>query len=117
MGAGQDQDAFRKALEAADFASNRGDFPLARTTTPFKTSIIYVREVIKKGDIYTNKIVSLGLEDHGGVYAENCNYWLTFTPNGKYHTYRRPQRDGANLHFPLPTCYLRTQAGLCYYLS
>ena len=26
MGAGQDQDAFRKALEAADFASNRGDF-------------------------------------------------------------------------------------------
>jgi len=47
--------------------------PLTRTTTLFKTSIIYVREVIKKGDIYTNKIVSLGLEDHGGVYAENCN--------------------------------------------
>jgi len=36
MGAGQDQDAFRKALEAADFASNRGNFAFGPNHHPIQ---------------------------------------------------------------------------------
>lgn len=65
-----DQDAFRKALEGADFASTRGDFAFGSNHHPIQD--IYVREVIKEGDVYTNRIVSVGLEDHGDVYAKDC---------------------------------------------
>ncbi len=65
-----DADAFRAALEAADFASTRGDFAFNTNHHPIQD--IYVREVIKEGDIYTNKIVGVALEDRGDAYAEQC---------------------------------------------
>ena len=65
-----DADAFRAALEAADFASTRGDFAFGPNHHPIQD--IYVREVIKEGDVFTNKIVSVGLSDHSDAYAADC---------------------------------------------
>lgn len=65
-----DQDAFRAALKAADFASVRGDFKFGDNHHPVQN--IYVREVIKEGDVYTNKIVATGLENHADAYAAEC---------------------------------------------
>ncbi|MFT6677087.1 MAG: branched-chain amino acid transport system substrate-binding protein [Sulfitobacter sp.] len=66
----KDQDAFRAALKQADFASVRGKFKFGNNQHPIQD--IYVREVIKEGDIYTNKIISTGLSDHQDVYAAEC---------------------------------------------
>jgi branched-chain amino acid transport system substrate-binding protein len=33
-----------------------------------------VREVIKEGDLYTNKIIGTALTDHGDVYAAECKF-------------------------------------------
>ncbi len=66
-----DMDAFRSALEAADFASTRGDFAFGPNHHPIQD--IYVREVIKEGDLYTNKIIGIGLEDHADAYAAECS--------------------------------------------
>ncbi|MCV2865874.1 ABC transporter substrate-binding protein [Defluviimonas sp. WL0075] len=66
-----DQDAFRAALESADFASTRGDFAFGPNHHPIQD--IYVREVVKEGDVYTNKVVGVALEDRGDAYAEACN--------------------------------------------
>jgi branched-chain amino acid transport system substrate-binding protein len=49
-----DADAFRAALKEADFASTRGDFEFNTNNHPIQD--IYVREVIKEGDVITNKI-------------------------------------------------------------
>lgn len=65
-----DADAFRTALEAADFKSTRGDFKFGPNHHPVQT--IYVREVIKEGDIYTNKLIGPVLENHSDVYAAEC---------------------------------------------
>jgi len=65
-----DADAFRAALKAADFASTRGDFKFAENNHPVQD--IFVREVIKEGDLLTNKIVSTGLEDHANAYVNDC---------------------------------------------
>ena len=65
-----DADAFREALRAADFESTRGDFKFAANQHPIQD--IYVREVIKEGDLLTNKIVSVGLEDHSNAYVDDC---------------------------------------------
>ncbi len=65
-----DTDAFRDALRAADFVSVRGDFSFDSNQHPIQD--IYVREVIKEGDILTNRIISIGLEDHSNVYAADC---------------------------------------------
>lgn len=65
-----DSDAFRTALEAADFKSTRGDFKFGPNHHPIQT--IYVREVIKEGDVYTNKLIGPVLENHGDVYAADC---------------------------------------------
>jgi len=65
-----DADAFRAALKEADFASTRGDFKFNTNNHPIQD--IYVREVIKEGDIYTNKIIGTALEDHGDAYASEC---------------------------------------------
>ena len=32
----------------------------------------YAREVIKEGDVFTNKIIGTALETHADAYAENC---------------------------------------------
>jgi branched-chain amino acid transport system substrate-binding protein len=66
----KDADAFRKALEAADFKSTRGDFKFAANHHPIQD--IYVREVIKEGDVYTNKIIGTALEDHSDAYVGEC---------------------------------------------
>jgi branched-chain amino acid transport system substrate-binding protein len=65
-----DAEAFRAALKAADFDSVRGDFSFAANNHPVQD--IYVREVIKEGDIFTNKIVGVALEDHSNVYVDEC---------------------------------------------
>ena len=65
-----DADAFRAALKAADFDSTRGDFAFNSNNHPIQT--IYAREVIKEGDVFTNKIIGTALENHGDVYAADC---------------------------------------------
>ena len=65
-----DADAFRAALKAADFASTRGDFKFDENHHPIQD--IYVREVIKEGDVLTNKIVSVGLADRSNAYVADC---------------------------------------------
>ncbi|SEQ26147.1 amino acid/amide ABC transporter substrate-binding protein, HAAT family [Thalassovita taeanensis] len=66
----KDADAFRAALEAADFASVRGDFKFGPNHHPIQD--IYVREVIKEGDVITNKIIGVALEDRADAYAAEC---------------------------------------------
>ena len=65
-----DADAFRDALRAAKFDSTRGDFAFGPNHHPVQT--IYAREVIKEGDVFTNKIIGTALETHADAYAENC---------------------------------------------
>lgn len=65
-----DADAFRAALREADFASTRGDFAFGPNHHPIQD--IYVREVVKDGDVITNRIVGVALEDRGDAYAEGC---------------------------------------------
>ena len=66
-----DVDAFRDALRAADFVSVRGDFSFDSNHHPIQD--IYVREVIREGDILTNRIISVGLEDHSNAYTADCS--------------------------------------------
>ncbi|OSQ47666.1 ABC transporter substrate-binding protein [Thalassospira alkalitolerans] len=66
----KDQDAFRDALRAADFNSVRGKFIFGANQHPIQD--IYVREVIKEGDVLTNKIVGTALIDHADAYASEC---------------------------------------------
>ncbi len=65
-----DADAFRDALRAADFASTRGSFAFAPNHHPIQD--IYVREVIKEGDVYTNKIIGTALTNHANAYIDDC---------------------------------------------
>lgn len=67
-----DADAFRAALAEADFDSVRGDFKFGPNQHPIQD--FYVREVIKEGDIYTNKIIAKSLSGHGDAYAAECSY-------------------------------------------
>ncbi len=66
-----DADAFRAALKAANFDSTRGDFAFGSNNHPIQN--IYAREVIKEGDVFTNKIIGVALENHADVYAAECN--------------------------------------------
>jgi len=66
-----DADAFRAALEAAEFDSTRGAFEFAANHHPVQN--IYVREVIKEGDVYTNKTIGLALENHANAYIDECS--------------------------------------------
>jgi len=65
-----DQDAFRAALEAAEFDSTRGRFSFAPNHHPIQN--IYIREVIQEGDIFTNRIVGVALENHANAYVDQC---------------------------------------------
>jgi len=65
-----DADAFRAALEAAEFDSVRGDFSFGPNHHPIQN--IYVREVIQEGDVFTNKIIATGLTAHSDAYAAEC---------------------------------------------
>jgi branched-chain amino acid transport system substrate-binding protein len=66
----KDADAFRSALKAAEFKSVRGDFRFGNNNHPIQD--IYVREVVKEGDVLTNKIIGVSLEDHQDAYAKEC---------------------------------------------
>ena len=65
-----DADAFRAALKEADFESVRGDFKFGNNNHPIQD--IYVREVVKEGDVITNKIIATAFEDHQDAYAAEC---------------------------------------------
>lgn len=66
-----DRDAFRSALEAAEFDSTRGEFEFASNHHPVQD--IYVREVVLEGDVYTNKTLGVAIENHSDAYAEQCS--------------------------------------------
>lgn len=66
----KDTDAFRAAIKEADFDSPRGKLKFGNNQHLIQK--IYVREVIKEGDIYTNKVVGVALEDHQDSYAAKC---------------------------------------------
>lgn len=65
-----DAEAFRAALKEADFASVRGDFEFGPNNHPIQD--IYVREVVREGDVLTNRIIGVALEDHADAYAVDC---------------------------------------------
>ncbi|MFT7027028.1 MAG: branched-chain amino acid transport system substrate-binding protein, partial [Paracoccaceae bacterium] len=66
-----DQDAFRKALKAADFDSVRGSFKFGPNHHPIQN--IYVREVVAGPEGKpTNKLVGIAIKDHQDVYAADC---------------------------------------------
>ncbi|MBN8187037.1 ABC transporter substrate-binding protein [Salipiger thiooxidans] len=66
-----DAEAFRAALKEAAFDSVRGDFSFDTNQHPIQD--IYIREVIKEGDVFTNKIVATALEDRSSAYVEECS--------------------------------------------
>ncbi len=66
----KDADAFRAALKAADFQSVRGKFEFNTNNHPIQD--IYVREVVKEGNVLTNKIIGTSLTDHADAYAKDC---------------------------------------------
>lgn len=66
----KDAGAFREALRAAEFDSVRGSFKFGSNHHPVQD--IYIREVIKEGDVFTNKIVATGLTGHSDAYAADC---------------------------------------------
>jgi len=65
-----DADAFRAALKEADFDSVRGKFSFGPSNHPIQD--LYVREVVKDGDVYTNRIVGTAMEDRGNPYEDAC---------------------------------------------
>ena len=67
----KDTEAFRKALKSANFKSVRGNFQFGKNNHPIHD--VYVREVIKEGDIFTNKIIDKVLSNHGDPYAKDCS--------------------------------------------
>ncbi|MBA3448170.1 MAG: ABC transporter substrate-binding protein [Pseudaminobacter sp.] len=66
----KDADAFRAALKAAEFETVRGNFKFNTNNHPIQN--FYVREVIKEGDVLTNKIVGTSFENHQDAYAKDC---------------------------------------------
>ncbi|KZY05421.1 MULTISPECIES: ABC transporter substrate-binding protein [unclassified Sulfitobacter] len=65
-----DADAFRAALKEADFESVRGKFRFAENHHPIHD--IFMREVVKEGDVVTNKIIGTAAADHQDAYGGDC---------------------------------------------
>lgn len=65
-----DADAFRAALKEADFDSVRGKFRFADNHHPIHD--IFMREVVKEGDVVTNKIIGTAAADHQDAYGGDC---------------------------------------------
>lgn len=63
-------DDFRAALKAAKFDSVRGKFKFGPNNHPIQD--IYVRQVVKEGDVLTNKILGTAFTDHQDAYAGDC---------------------------------------------
>jgi branched-chain amino acid transport system substrate-binding protein len=66
----KDADAFRAALKEANFDSVRGKFKFNTNNHPIQD--LYVREVVKEGDVLTNKIIATSFTDHEDAYAKDC---------------------------------------------
>lgn len=66
----KDAAAFRAALKDAQFDSVRGKFKFNTNNHPIQD--IYVREVVKNGDVLTNKIIATAFTDHTDAYAKDC---------------------------------------------
>jgi branched-chain amino acid transport system substrate-binding protein len=66
----ENMDAFRAALEKADFDSVRGKFRFGSNHHPVQD--LYVREVIKNGDNVENKTLKKVFTDHADAYAGQC---------------------------------------------
>jgi branched-chain amino acid transport system substrate-binding protein len=66
-----DADGFRAALEAADFASVRGDFRFNTNHHPIQD--IYAREVVEQDGVITNRILGVALEDHADAFVGECS--------------------------------------------
>ncbi len=65
-----DADAFRAALEAAEFESTRGDFRFNTNHHPIQD--IYVREVVAGEDGPTNKLLGVAIADRADDFADQC---------------------------------------------
>jgi len=65
-----DAASFRSSLRKASFDSVRGSFKFGNNNHPIQD--IYIREVVKEGDILSNKIVSKAFTDHQDAYAAEC---------------------------------------------
>ncbi len=65
-----DADAFRAALEAAEFTSVRGAFKFGPNHHPIQN--IYVREVIAGDGKPTNKLVGIAIENRQDAFAAEC---------------------------------------------
>ncbi|MBU2962074.1 ABC transporter substrate-binding protein [Citreicella sp. C3M06] len=65
-----DGDAFRAALKSADFDSVRGKFSFDSNNHPIQD--IYIREVIKEGDVFTNTLVATAITDRSSAYVNDC---------------------------------------------
>ncbi len=63
-------DDFRAALMKADFESVRGKFKFGPNHHPVQD--IYVRQVVKEGDVLTNKILAKAFTDHADAYVGEC---------------------------------------------
>ena len=63
-------DDFRAALKKADFESVRGDFAFGPNHHPVQD--IYVREVVKEGDLLTNKVLGKAFSKHTDAYVGEC---------------------------------------------
>ncbi len=66
----KDADAFRAALEKADFQSPRGSFAFAPNHHPIQD--IYVREVVKVDGGVTNKTLKKVFTGHKDAYVDEC---------------------------------------------
>jgi branched-chain amino acid transport system substrate-binding protein len=66
----KDKDAFRAELLKADIQSPRGKFKFNTNQHPIQD--IYITEVVKEGDVLTNKIIGTAFTDHGDAYAHDC---------------------------------------------
>lgn len=60
------------ALKAADFDSVHGNLQFGDNHHPIQD--IYVPEVVKEGEVPTNRIVSASLEQHAAAYAGDCQF-------------------------------------------
>ena len=66
-----DKAALRKAFEAADFSSVRGDFRY--NTNHFPIQDFYLVKAVKRGDgKYQTEAVEKVFDDYGDVYAAKC---------------------------------------------
>lgn len=65
-----DMAAFKAAVKAAEFDSVRGNFSFGVNQHPIQD--LYIREVIRSGDGFTNKTVKKVFSNHVDAYAGKC---------------------------------------------